>query len=171
MRKRALFGVLVLLLGATGGCTAAVGGGVLLAAVGTFALTSQCYDYLDVTVYDPNGRKTCDAIVTATSSTGSELELTSCYYTPLSNGNWTLRARLPGFPDVSSQVQVDNRKECIHHVQRMELSIAAHAATTPNVSVPLPSASPPSAPVAPDSAASGGAPPTNAFPDQGDSTP
>jgi hypothetical protein len=167
MRKPALFGVLVLLLGATG-CTAAVGGGVLLAAVGTFALTSQCYDYLDVTVYDANGRKTCDAIVTAKSSAGSELELTSCYYTPLSNGNWTLRARLPGFPDVSSQVQVDNRKECIHHVQRIELSITAHAATAPNVSAPLPSTPPTSAPVAPDSEASGGAPPTNAFPDQGD---
>lgn len=147
----------------------------MLVAVGIGLLTSECYDYLDVTVYDANGRKTCDATVTVSKDGGSAQELGSCYYAPLGNGTWQLRARLAGYPDATSTVQVDNRKECIRHVQSAELTIGAAHTATPIVSRALPVApavtsAAPSASSVPESAppASSTAPPLGVFPDQSD---
>jgi hypothetical protein len=115
---------------------------VLVGVVGIGVLTSTCYDYLDVTVYDAEGRKTCDATVTATSATGNTVELTSCYSTPLGDGVWSLRAHLQGYPGATSEVRVDNRNECVHHVQRVELTLTRMGEktqpATPIVSAPIP---------------------------------
>ena len=64
-----------------------------------------------MTVLDAEGRKTCAATVTA-SNGKSQFELASCYYTPLSDGRWTLRASLPGFPDAVSTVVVEHEHDC-----------------------------------------------------------
>ncbi len=115
--------------------------------VGVGALTSHCYDYLDVTVLDAQGRKTCAATVTAHRNKSSEqFELQSCYYTPLSDGRWTLSASLPGSNDVQTVVDVDHEKDCTRHVQSVELTLAEVGAA-PRA---MPSASPAiSAPIAP----------------------
>jgi hypothetical protein len=103
-------------------CTPLWGGAALLGLVAIGTLTSPCYDYLDVTVLDADGRKTCAATVSARSG-GSQFELGSCYYTPLSDGRWTLRASLPGFPDAVSTVEVDHAHDCTRHVQSVELTL------------------------------------------------
>jgi hypothetical protein len=115
---------LVSVLGALSACTAVAGGGVVAVLVGIGALTAHCYDYLDVTVFDAQGRKTCAATVTASRNKSSEqFELESCYYTPLSDGRWTLRASLPGTSDVETVVDVDHEKDCTRHVQSVELTL------------------------------------------------
>jgi hypothetical protein len=124
---------------------------VLLGLVAVGALTSRCYDYLDVTVLDADGRKTCTATVTA-SNGKNQFELGSCYYAPLTDGRWTLRASLPGFPDAVSKVQVEHAHDCIRNVQTVELTLnraGAQPATKPTiisppaVSLPSSSATPP----------------------------
>src|SRR5450432_4158976 len=126
---RRIFGALALalMLPALSACAPVVGGGVLVVVVAIGALTSHCYDYIDVSVFDPQGRKTCAAAVTATNG-GDEFELKSCYYAPLTDGHWTIRARLPGFPDAVSVADVEHANDCIRHVQSMELTINAPGA-------------------------------------------
>lgn len=176
-------GLLVLLLSA---CTPLFGGVALIGVVSIAALTSRCYDYLDVTVLDADGRKTCAATVTA-SNGGSPFELASCYYTPLSDGRWTLRASLPGFSDAVSTVEVDHAHDCTRHVQSVELTMnragsapparpvrlsAPPVALPPPVMPPADSQAPPSAPPVPaaDPAAAGSAnsagTPVGVFPDR-----
>lgn len=137
---------------ALGACAPALGGGALAAMVAIGALTSQCYDYVDVSVYDGQGRKTCAATVSATNG-GDHFELKSCYYAPLSDGHWTLRAALPGYADTVSTVQVEHEKDCTRHVQSLELTLAApgappnaRASTVPGAPALPP---PPPAPVLP----------------------
>jgi len=150
-----------LLIPATSACSAVVGGGIAIAVVAVGALTSHCYDYLDVTVYDAQGRKTCTATVTATNG-GDQFELQSCYYAPLTDGHWTLRATQPGSVDSATTVDVDHARDCTRQVQSVELTLASPAATQatkPNVSaviqapaLPAPPA-PASAPVEPATSA------------------
>ena len=116
-------------------CAPVVGGGVLAAVVAIGALTSHCYDYADVTVYDPQGHRTCAATVTATSGR-DEFELKSCYYGPLTDGHWTIRAKLPGFPDTVSAVDVEHANDCTRHVQSMQLTINA-LSSPPNKPAPV----------------------------------
>src|SRR6478735_1112752 len=111
-----------LLLLTVNACTPVIGGIALLGVVSIGALTTRCYDYVDVTVLDSDGRKTCAATVTA-SKNGSEFELTSCYYAPLTDGRWTLRAALPGFPDAVTTVVVDHTHDCTRYVQSVELTL------------------------------------------------
>jgi hypothetical protein len=103
-------------------CAPAVGGGVLVGVVAIGALTAHCYDYLDVTVFDGQGRKTCAATVTARNG-GDHFELSSCYYAPLTDGVWTLSASLPGYPDSVTTVPVEHTNDCTRHVQSVELSL------------------------------------------------
>jgi hypothetical protein len=122
----------------------------VLGLVTVGALTSRCYDYLDVTVFDAEGHRTCAATVTAIDR-GSQFELTSCYYAALTDGRWTVRASLPGSSDAVTTVQVDHAHDCIRHVQTVELTL--HRAGTPSapkpVQLPAPAvASPPEAPPA-----------------------
>ena len=162
--------LLVLLL--TSACTPIVAGAVLIGLVGVGALTSRCYDYLDVAVFDADGHKTCAATVTA-SNGASRFELTSCYYAPLTDGRWTLRASLPGFSDALSTVEVEHAHDCTRHVQTVELTMkrtGAFGAPTPLVA-PRPavaspaqapaSPSPATVPSAPGSASPGIAPPAS----------
>ncbi len=133
------FVILALVLNLLSGCTAVVGGGVVAVLVGISALTSHCYDYLDVTVLDAQGRKTCAATVTASRDKSSEhFELESCYYTPLSDGHWTLRASLPGSDDALSVVEVEHKDDCTRHVQSVELTL--DVAGTPRAPAPAISA-------------------------------
>jgi hypothetical protein len=134
-------------------CAPAVGGGVLVTVVAIGALTSHCYDYLDVTVLDAQGRKTCDATVTA-SNGSDEFELKSCYYAPLTDGRWTIRAHAPGFVDAVGNAQVEHADDCTRHVQSMELTLAAPGAELPRGAAPaLPPAPPPPGPTPPPPAA------------------
>ena len=103
-------------------CAPIWGGAALIGLVAIGTLTSTCYDYLDLTVLDAEGRKTCAATVSA-SNGKSQFELESCYYAPLSDGRWTLRASLPGFPDAVSTVLVEHEHDCIRHVQTVELTL------------------------------------------------
>jgi hypothetical protein len=183
---------LALLVPALSTCAPAAGGAVLVAVVGIGALTSHCYDYIDVTVYDAQGRRTCAATVTA-SNRGDQFELKSCYYAPLTDGHWTIRATLPGLPDAVSSADVEHTDDCTRHVLSMELTINApgshngNPAAGPSPDVPAlpppPAAPPPSAPAsaappvassaapmsssAPLAPASSSAPPSvGVFPDQ-----
>ena len=164
VRERRGFGVTIrgtllsaFLLTALSGCTALVGGGALLAVVTVGALTSHCYDYLDVSVFDEQGRKTCAATVTATNG-GDRFELKSCYYAPLTDGTWTLRASLPGYPDALSTVQVEHANDCTRHVQSVELTLnrvgavprtLVPANSSPNVPSESPAPAPAPAPGSP----------------------
>ena len=118
---RYMFGGALLLAGVTA-CTPLVGGAALLGAVSIGVLTSRCYDYVDVTVLDADGRKTCAATVTA-SNGSSQFEFSSCYYGVLTDGRWTLRATLPGSADAIAQVQVDHAHDCTRYVQSLELTL------------------------------------------------
>jgi len=119
------FVIVVFLVGVLSSCTAAAGGGVLVVLAGIGALTSHCYDYLDVTVFDAQGRKSCAATVTALRANSSEqFELESCYYTPLTDGHWTLRASMPGSRDVETVVDVSHEEGCTRHVQSVELTLS-----------------------------------------------
>jgi hypothetical protein len=126
-----------------------IGGGVLVGVVGIAALTSHCYDYLDVTVFDGQGRRTCAATVTARNG-GDHFELTSCYYAPLTDGVWTLSASLPGYPDTTTTVPVEHTNDCTRHVQSVELSLnATRSAQPPATPLPPPPQPPPALPLPP----------------------
>jgi len=160
---------LALFLPLLSACAPAVGGGVLVAVVAIGALTSHCYDYLDVTVLDAQGRKTCAATVTA-SNGSEEFELKSCYYAPLTDGRWIIRAHAPGLVDAVSSAQVEHADDCTRHVQSMELTLGAPGSPGefPRVAPPppLPPAPPPpqvapppaAAPAPPSGAPASGAP-------------
>lgn len=152
--------ILVFMGGSLSACTAAAGGGILAVLIGVSALTSHCYDYLDVTVFDAQGRKTCDATVTASRENSSEhFELQSCYYAPLSDGHWRLRASMPGSTDVETLVQVDHEKECTRHVQSAELTLSP-AGTPARASTPASTATPAiSATIAPEPPTTNSSPP------------
>jgi hypothetical protein len=156
---------LALLVPALSACAPAVGGGVLVAVVGIGALTSHCYDYIDVTVYDAQGRRTCAATVTA-SSKSDQFELKSCYYAPLTDGHWTIRAALPGLPDAISSADVEHTDDCTRHVLSMELTInapgshSAGSATAPALPSPdVPALPPPPAAPPPPSVPPPASPP------------
>lgn len=151
---RGTFGAALLVLVLTA-CTPLVGGAALVGVVSIAALTSHCYDYLDVTVLDADGRKTCAATVTAING-GSQFDLASCYYTPLTDGTWTLRASLPGSPDTVSKVVVDHAHDCTRHVQSVELTLNRAG------SVPAPKPPRQSAPMVASPAAA--TPPSSALP-------
>ena len=179
------------LIGSTSACTPIIGGTVLVGLVAVGALTSRCYDYLDVSVFDGEGRKTCAAKVTA-SKGGSQVELTSCYYAPLTDGRWTLRPSLPGLPDALSTVNVEHAHDCTRNVQTVELTLKPAAApqvppaapaTPPPVALPAVDAAPATPPIGPGpspeavpsasaqappppSPASSAAPSVGVFPDQ-----
>ncbi len=165
VRAGLVLGSLTLLSSA---CAPAFGAGALVAVVAVGALTSHCYDYIDVTVLDDQGRKTCAATVTA-SNGGDEFELKSCYYAPLTDGTWKLRARQPGLPESESTVIVDHANDCTRHVQSLELTLAARGtpafasppptprAVTP-APAPLPAVTAPEAPPTPPPAAPPAAP-------------
>ncbi len=179
---------LALLIPSLTACAPAVGGGVLVAVVAIGALTSHCYDYIDVSVYDPLGRRTCTATVTATNG-GDQFELKSCYYAPLTDGHWSIRASLPGLPDAVSTVDVEHENDCTRHVQSMELTINPPGTKPAQALLPPPQPDdlralppPPAAPPAPPSASppalpasstppAGSAAPTPATPTASSATP
>ena len=135
IRRAALWAACAALIPTLGACAPAAGGAVLLGIVGIGALTSHCYDYLDVTVFDAQGRKTCAATVTARNG-GEHFELSSCYYAPLTDGVWTLSASLPGYPDSTTTVPVEHANDCTRHVQSVELTLNAPG-TAPTARAPV----------------------------------
>jgi len=129
-------------------CAPAYGGAALAVALVAGVLSSHCYDYLDVTVLDPEGRKTCDATVTANLH-GDRFELKSCYYAPLTDGTWTISAHRDGLRDAVSTVIVDHANDCTRHVQSMELTLGSSrpgAITAPPRALPTPEPPAPAAP-------------------------
>ena len=143
-------------------CAPIWGGAALVGLVAIGTLTSTCYDYLDLTVLDAEGRKTCAATVSA-SNGKSQFELESCYYTPLSDGRWTVRASLPGFPDAVSTVMVEHEHDCIRHVQTVELTLNRAGSSPIRTGLPTPPAAAPPVPV-PAPAATPSPPPPLAAP-------
>jgi len=179
-------------------CASVAGGAAVLGAIGIAALTSRCYDYVDVTVLDADGRKTCAATVTANNGK-SQFELPTCYNASLTDGRWTLRASLAGSRDATTTVIVDHEHDCTRYVQSVELTLnragspiqtrpafsvpatatsperaqppPAEPANTPPLPVQSLEPTPASAPAQPASAApASSAPPVGVFPD-GSQTP
>ena len=145
-RRAAGTGLLLLLVTA---CAPLVGGIALVGAVSIGALTTRCYDYIDVTVLDAEGRKTCAATVTA-SDGHSEFNLESCYYAALTDGRWMLRASLAGAPVAVSTVVVDHTHDCTRYVQSVELTLAPPNSPRSRPAVPsVPSAMPSPVPAQP----------------------
>ena len=146
---RGAFGA-VLLVAGLNACTAVAGGAALLGAVGIAALTSRCYDYVDVTVLDAGGRKTCAATVTANNGK-SQFELPSCYNASLTDGRWTVRASLAGLRDAQTTIVVEHEHDCTRYVQSVELTLNG-ADSPPPTRRPLyaPPTPEPAAPPAPD---------------------
>jgi hypothetical protein len=166
-RLRSAF-ALALLLPALSACAPAAGGGVLVAVVAIGALTTHCYDYFDVTVFDALGRRTCAATVTA-SNGSDEFELKSCYYAPLTDGHWTIRAKLQGSADAVSTADVEHANDCTRHVQSMELTLltpgAGHVAPPALLGAPaLPPTGPAALPPPPPPPAGAPAPANSASP-------
>ena len=184
-------GALVVTLLALGlnACASVAGGAAVLAAVGIAALTTRCYDYVDVTVLDADGRKTCNATVTAKKG-NSQFELPSCYFASLTDGSWTLSASLPGSAEARTTVVVDHAHDCTRYVQSVELTLnrpgsstqtrrplsapaaSSSAATEAIPNNPPPAAPPPETPstTPPDTPGSpqppsSAAPPVGVFPD------
>jgi hypothetical protein len=152
IRRTVLWAACAAFIPTLAACTAAAGGGVLLGVVAIAALTSHCYDYLDVTVFDGQGRKTCAATVTAKNG-GEHFELSSCYYAPLTDGVWTLSASLPGYPDATTTVPVEHANDCTRHVQSVELSLNTPGSAPASRAAVLPLAPPaPPPPLAPATA-------------------
>lgn len=131
---RSVFAATFLVVGLSA-CTPLAGGAALIGVVAIGALTSRCYDYIDVTVLDADGRKTCAATVTATKGK-SQFELTSCYYASLTDGQWTLRASQPGAVDAWTTLQVDHAHDCSRSVQSLELTLKRPGAALPTPVVP-----------------------------------
>ncbi|MEP7051251.1 MAG: hypothetical protein ABJB12_12905 [Pseudomonadota bacterium] len=122
--RRALLGVAcAAMIPTLSACAPAAGGAVVAGVVAIAALTSHCYDYLDLTVFDAQGRKTCAATVTA-SAGRDHFKLGSCYYAPLTDGVWTLRATLAGYVDATTTVPVEHAHDCARHVQTVELTLS-----------------------------------------------
>ena len=158
--KAVLFGVALLFL--LNSCTAVVGAGAAAALIGIAALTHSCYDYVDVTVLDSTGRKTCAATVTATNGK-HQLELQSCYYSPLTDGTWTLRATQPGARDAVTTLVVEHRRDCTRSVQSVELTLRSASEPTSSVLLrPPPPSPPPPGTADPTSAAPTDIPPSAA---------
>jgi len=146
-------------------CTPVFGGIALLGVISVGALTSRCYDYVDVTVLDADGRKTCAARVTA-SKGKSQFDFPSCYSAPLTDGQWTLRASLAGAADAVSNITVDHTHDCTRYVQSLELTLhrvdsasPRPAATSPAVPVPVAPPAPSSPAATPTTTATAGATP------------
>jgi hypothetical protein len=170
--RRGLLGLACLLMIPTlGACAPVAGGAVVASVVAIAALTSHCYDYLDLTVFDGQGRKTCAATVNA-STDGDHFELGSCYYAPLTDGVWTLRATLPGYKDATTTVAVEHAQGCARHVQSVELTLypvqpLAGPSAAPQI---LPNSPPPAAttlppgppPAAPSAGVTAPTPPASA---------
>jgi len=132
----------------------------MAAGVTAAAFTSHCYDYLDVSVLDADGRQTCAATVTATNG-GDRFELSSCYYAPLTDGRWTLRASLSGYSDALTTVLVEHPHDCTRYVQSVELTlkrVGTQLSPMPALGSPLPV---PTAPAAPTVSVPTLAPPTS----------
>jgi hypothetical protein len=145
IRRAVLWVACAALIPTLASCAPAAGGAVLVGIIGIGALTSHCYDYLDVTVFDARGRKTCAATVTARNG-GEHFELSSCYYAPLTDGVWTLSASLPGYPDAITTVPVEHANDCTRHVQSVELTLNAPGSASvlrAPVSLPVPPPAPP----------------------------
>lgn len=136
---------------------------MLVGVLAIGALTSHCYDYLDVTVFDGQGRKTCAATVTAKNG-GDHFELTSCYYAPLTDGVWTLSASLPGYADAITTVPVEHANDCTRHVQSVELSLNAPGSAPASRAPILPPAPAPPVPALPPATAPVSAPIPNPTP-------
>ena len=158
----------VLLVAGLNACTAVAGGAALVGVVGIAALTTRCYDYVDVTVLDAEGRKTCAATVTA-SNGKSQFELTSCYYASLTDGRWTLRASLAGAPEARTTVVVDHEHGCTRYVQSVELTLSPAGSPAPTrrplYTPPAAASGPEPAPPAPN------APPSSPQPAQSSEPP
>jgi hypothetical protein len=126
--KLILVGACAVLVTSTTGCAIGFGaaaGGALIAAG---ALAHECYDYTSVTVIDgATGQKTCAAEVTATAD-GSQQALGSCYSAPLTEGRWTLSAKLPGREAATTTLEVED-EGCQHTVSTVWLIVPAPHAT------------------------------------------
>jgi hypothetical protein len=129
MRTRLLrsLGAALLLISCSG-CSVAIGAATGLVLIGVGALTSGCYDHVEVGVRDARGVPLCDAEVIAVQG-DDEVELTPCFSTALSAGNWQIQARY-GQATAVSQLSIPEERECGRTVYRIELTLAAAQAPT-----------------------------------------
>ncbi len=146
-------------LAASTGCAAGIGVGVGAALITVGIITHECYEYVNITVIDgATGARTCNAHVTAQRGTSSPDDLGSCYYAPLTDGKWTIRATLPQRAPAESTIEVKAPESCEPAVATIVITIPAPGGpVAPRPLVPAPALAPPPVP-----AASSAAPPATA---------
>lgn len=106
-------------------CNAIVGAGAVVVLGGVGVLASQCYDRVQVRVIDPaTGSSTCDADVTVADADGSERSVRPCYNTALTEGQWRIIARRPGYVQATSEITIAERDgACPHYVHSVQLTM------------------------------------------------
>jgi hypothetical protein len=141
-------------------CNALLGGGVVALVGGAGLVASQCYDRVRVRVRDADtGRNTCEAEVWLTEG-DSERRLRPCYSAALTEGQYRLTARRPGYTAVSVELEVKEREgRCPHYTRTVEFTLRREGSRPVESTIvprPVPAApslppgaSPPRAPAAP----------------------
>lgn len=128
-------------------CTSVVGLGIVAGVTGAAVLASDCSDFIDITVRDVSGSRTCEATVTATRNDEQE-QIMPCYHARLGDGAWQIRASLPGRADAVTALTIKREGKCGRTVQSVELWLQP-LGYAPVVATPLAPSAPPSLPAPP----------------------
>ena len=116
VRLASILGLAVLLPS----CTSVVGLVIVAGVAAGGVLAADCSDFIDITVRDVTGSRTCEATVTATQNDEQE-QVMPCYHARLADGAWRIRASLPGRAGHVHGPHDQTRGECGRTVQSVEL--------------------------------------------------
>ncbi len=178
-RSAVCLGTVAVALACSACIAAGIGIGGFVAAGTIAAVASQCHDHAQIDVIDGRtGRATCDAEVRLTNGEVEE-DVAPCYHAAVAEGEWTIRASLPGHEDAVSTLLVDHQDECRRSVHSIEIHMKLLGATSssggtpsrpprripppepsdrqPPSDVPVPDENPPAAPPEMDAADAGSA--------------
>jgi hypothetical protein len=148
MRRRARLATILTLAVLLPSCTSAIGVGVVVVATGAAVLAADCSDFIDITVRDVSGGRTCDATVIAVKG-DEQVEILPCYHARLGEGVWQIRASLPGRADAMTTLKLERGEQCGRTVQSIELWLQPPGYTPSPPFAPPSVAPPPPPPVAP----------------------
>lgn len=108
-------------------CNFVVGGAAVTAVGGLGYLSWQCYDHVAVRVRDMStAQLTCDAQVVIQSLDDESISWTlqPCYHVALTEGRYSITARLAGFEPTTSEVTIPERAgACPHYTHSLEMSL------------------------------------------------
>jgi hypothetical protein len=169
MRTRARLATILSLAVLLPSCTSAIGVGVVVVATGAAVLAADCSDFIDITVRDVSGGRTCDATVTAIKG-DERVEIQPCYHARLGEGVWQIQASLPGRAAAMTTLKLERGEECGRTVQSIELwlqpvgYVPSPPSAPPTVAPPPTAPPPPAALPPPPPAPSAAPPPTSTAP-------